>query len=265
MRLRLSSSRTVLALALMLLCNVSFSQKSFEGVTWNKIADPDFILQLQKADKGEKTYAKFDWDTLKNDQVYAENFCNYMVTNKTCDYSTAVHKFTIGADKKASRSEMKVQLYGKYKDDGIYQMEGEVRFTKGKIGPSHVCQIWQNMIRSRNKILIYNTRPENNGTVYVPGNIDRTGTFKELTNVFTDYNNETGKWLKVNVIHFRGLRKVYVYLNGELHDSYENYQADGDYYFKFGAYGKVSGHSEEEAVSEWRNVIMFEGSNVASK
>ena len=137
-------------------------------------------------------------------------------------------------------------------------MEGEMRFTVGKPGPGHICQIWQNMTRSQNKILIYDTNTNDNGTLRVPSSPDRVGTFKSLTNVYANYNNENGKWLKVNVIHNRNTREVFIYLNGELYNKYVHYEADGDYYFKFGAYGKPSGVGTSDCMVEWRNMKFFE-------
>lgn len=245
------------AFACVLITNqVSFAQVKFKGVKWTKIQDPDLILQLQNAQKMDR----FDWDTLKPNQDITANLCKYIYKNKTNNYTDAIHRFTIGADPKAKRSEMKIQLDGKYKDDGIYQFEGEVRFIDGILSSHHICQVWQNMKQSGFKVLIFNTKKDDKGTLVVPPSVDRVGTFTPLTNVFADYNDKTNKWLKVNVVHFRKENKVYIYLGDErkLYNEYVHGPANGDYYFKFGAYGKLE--NDKEATVEWRNIKMFEGS-----
>jgi hypothetical protein len=247
--------------ALTLTPSLLHAQKAFEGVTWTKIADPGFVLQLQSAnavsEENTKGFALFTWKDIKPDQPLVQNDCTYLVTNKTDDYSTAVHTFTISANPKAKRAEMKVEYYEKYADDGIYQMEGELRFTQGILSPHHVAQIWQNMKITQNKILIFSTSKDDQGTLRVPPNKERIGEFRPLKSLTADYNDITGRWLKVNVIHVRATRMVYVYLNGELYNSYEHGPADGDYYFKFGAYGKLD--NKQPASSTWRNITMFEG------
>jgi hypothetical protein len=224
------------------------------------------VLQLQRAEGKEKTYELLKWSDLENGVLYAKNFCTYRVSNKTEDYSTAVHRFSLTADKRAARSEMKVAMKGRYREDGIYQFEGEVRFVKGTPSASHVMQIWQNMIKTKNKILIYTVRNTDGGTLYVPSNAERVGGFRPMTGIYDRYNQETDEWLKVNVIHDRAARKVQVYLgkNGELHDEYVHGEADGEYYFKFGAYGRIPGQPLQEAVAEWRHVKMFEGQKTSA-
>lgn len=249
-------------LAFTLALSVSgFAQQAHEGVTWKKIADPDFVLQLQRAEGKEKSYDLTKWKDLTEGVERAVNYCAYTVTNKTSDYSTAVHRFSLTADKRASRSEMKVAMGGRYREDGIYQFEGEVRFQKGVLSASHVMQIWQNMKKTENKILIYSVRASDGGNLYVPSNVERVGTFKRLTGIFDRYNEQTGEWLKVQVIHDRAARKVSIYLGetGELYSEYIHGEADGDYYFKFGAYGRIPGQSLQPSVVEWRHVKMFEG------
>jgi hypothetical protein len=234
---------------------VAFAQVKFKGVKWKKVQDPDLILQLQNSKKMDR----FDWDTLKANQDVSANLCKYTYSNKTKNYTDAIHRFTIGEDPNAKRSEMKIQMDGKYKEDGIYQFEGEVRFIDGILSSHHICQVWQNMKQSGFKVLIFNTKQDNNGTLIVPPSVDRVGTFTPLTNVFTNYNDKTNKWLKVNVVHFRKENKVYIYLGNQnkLYNEYTHGPADGDYYFKFGAYGKLE--NSKEATVEWRNIKMFEG------
>lgn len=238
-----------------------FAQHAREGITWKKIADPDFVLQLQRAEGKEKSYDLTKWSELKEGVERTVNYCAYTVTNKTSDYSTAVHRFSLTADKRAARAEMKVAMGGRYREDGVYQFEGEVRFQKGVLSASHVMQIWQNMKKTQNKILIYSVRPADGGNLYVPSNVERVGTFKRLNGIYDRYNEQTGEWLKVRVIHDRAARKVSIYLGetGELYSEYIHGEADGDYYFKFGAYGRIPGQPLQPAVVEWRHVKMFEG------
>lgn len=239
----------------------AFARPARDGVTWKKIADPDFVLQLQRAEGKEKAYDITKWQDLKDGVERAKNYCAYTVTNKTGDYSTAVHRFSLTADKRAARSEMKIALDGRYREDGIYQFEGEVRFQKGVLSANHVMQIWQNMKKTQNKILICSVRTADGGNLYVPSNQERVGTFKRFNGIFDRYNEETGEWLKVNVIHDRTARKVSIYLGGagELYSEYVHGEAGGDYYFKFGAYGRIPGQPLQPAVVEWRHVTMFEG------
>lgn len=257
MKTKFLKSSLLLISCMFYLNQVSFAQVKFKDVKWTKIQEPDLVLQLQNSKKMDR----FDWDTLKANQDIVANLCKYSFKNKTSNYTNAVHRFTIGSDPKAKRSEMKIQMDGKYKDDGIYQFEGEVRFIDGILSSHHICQVWQNMKQSGFKVLIFNTKKDDNGTLVVPPSVDRVGTFKPLTNVFTDYNDKTDKWLKVNVIHFRKENKVYIYLGdkGQLYNEYTHGPADGDYYFKFGAYGKLE--NDKEATVEWRNIKMFEGTN----
>jgi hypothetical protein len=237
------------------------AQQAREGVMWKKVEDPDFVLQLQRAEGKEKSYDLTKWADLQDGVERAKNYCAYTVTNKTGDYSSAVHRFSLTADKRAARSEMKVAMGGRYRDDGIYQFEGELRFQKGVLSASHVMQIWQNMKKTQNKILIYSVRTANGGNLYVPSNAERVGTFKRLPSILNRYNEETGEWLKVNVIHDRVARKVSIYLgdSGELYSEYVHGEADGEYYFKFGAYGRIPGEPLQPAVVEWRHVKIFEG------
>jgi hypothetical protein len=234
---------------------VVMAQTELPGVKWNYVTDPGLKLQLQRSNPSEYHMIYFKDFVSGREEYY--NFCKFTFTGDTLNYSDAVYKFVITGDKNASRSEMKIE-YNNYKENGIYQMEGEMRFTVGKPGPNHVCQVWQNMTRSGNKILIYNTITSDKGTLYVPSSDDRVGTFKSLKNVYASYNNENDKWLKVNVIHNRNTREVFIYLNGELYNKYVHYEADGDYYFKFGAYGKPSGIGDSDCVVEWRNMKFFE-------
>lgn len=243
----------------------ALAQVPVPGLIWQKIADPDFVLQLQREEGKEKFYERIEWAKLQNDAPRAANYCRYVVTGKTGDYSTATHRFTLTADPRAARAEMKVQLHGAYRDAGIYQFEGEVRFTPGTPSASHIMQIWQNMKKTQNKILIYNVRAENGGTLVVPANAERSGTFKNLPGLYARYNAETGQWLKVNVVHWRAQRRVMIFLGerGELYNDYVHGDADGEYYFKFGAYGRIAGQPLQEATVEWRHVKMFEGKAAA--
>jgi hypothetical protein len=237
------------------------AQKDLPGVQWKYVTEPGFKLQLQRSNPSEYHMIHFKDFISGKEESY--NFCKFTFTGNKSNYSDAVYKFIITGDKNASRSEMKIE-YNNYRLNGIYQMEGEMRFTVGKPGPSHICQVWQNMTRSQNKILIYNTTTDDKGTLRVPASPDRVGTFKTLKNVYADYNNENDKWLKVNVIHNRNTREVFIYLNGELYNQYVHYEADGDYYFKFGAYGKPSGIGDSDCMVEWRNMKFFEASPAAT-
>jgi hypothetical protein len=238
---------------------VVMAQTELPGVKWNYVTDPGLKLQLQRSNPSEYHMIYFKDFVSGREEFY--NFCKFTFTGDTVNYSDAVYKFILTGDKNASRSEMKIE-YKNYKENGIYQMEGEMRFTMGKPGPNHVCQVWQNMKRSGNKILIYNTITSDKGTLYVPSSQDRVGTFKSLKNVYASYNDENDKWLKVNVIHNRNTREVFIYLNGELYNKYVHYEADGDYYFKFGAYGKPSGIGDSDCVVEWRNIKFFEATAI---
>ncbi len=256
-----SATRIVILSCALAIGTCVLAQQAREGVMWKKVEDPDFVLQLQRAEGKEKSYDLTKWADLQDGVERAKNYCAYTVTNKTGDYSSAVHRFSLTADKRAARSEMKVAMGGRYRDDGIYQFEGELRFQKGVLSASHVMQIWQNMKKTQNKILIYSVRTADGGNLYVPSNAERVGTFKRLPSIFNRYNEETGEWLKVNVIHDRVARKVSIYLgdSGELYSEYVHGEADGEYYFKFGAYGRIPGEPLQPAVVEWRHVKIFEG------
>ncbi|HDR52674.1 MAG TPA: T9SS type A sorting domain-containing protein [Mariniphaga anaerophila] len=231
------------------------AQINLPGFSWQYVTNPGLKLQLQR--KNPSNYHMIYFKDFVSGREEHYNFCKFTYTGDTTNYSDAVYKFIITGDPNASRSEMKIE-YNNYQQNGVYQMEGEMRFTVGSPGPNHVCQVWQNMIRSQNKILIYSMKTSDSGTLYVPSNQDRWGTFTPLKNVYTDYNNENDKWLKVNIIHNRVAREVSVYLNGELYNKYTHYEADGDYYFKFGAYGKPSGVGTNDCIIEWRNMKFFE-------
>ncbi len=256
-----SATRIVILSCALAIGTCVLAQQAREGVMWKKVEDPDFVLQLQRAEGKEKSYDLTKWADLQDGVERAKNYCAYTVTNKTGDYSSAVHRFSLTADKRAARSEMKVAMGGRYRDDGIYQFEGELRFQKGVLSASHVMQIWQNMKKTQNKILIYSVRTADGGNLYVPSNAERVGTFKRLPSIFNRYNEETGEWLKVNVIHDRVARKVSIYLgdSGELYSEYVHGEADGEYYFKFGSYGRIPGEPLQPAVVEWRHVKIFEG------
>ena len=133
---------------------VALAQVDLPGFKWNYVTDPGLKLQLQRSNPSNYHMIYFKDFVSGREEYY--NFCKFTFTGNTSDYSDAVYKFTITGDANASRSEMKIE-YKNYRENGIYQMEGEMRFTKGNPGPNHVCQIWQNMTRSGNKILIYNT------------------------------------------------------------------------------------------------------------
>ncbi len=253
-RYHLSSIATLVLILFFIHLGV-MAQKELPGIKWNYVNDPGFKLQLQRSNPS--TYHMIHFKDFVSGREESYNFCKFTFTGDKTNYSDTEYKFVITGDKNASRSEMKIE-YSNYRLNGIYQMEGEMRFTAGIPGPSHICQVWQNMIRSQNKILIYSTTTDDKGTLRVPSSQDRVGTFKSLKNIYADYNNENGKWLKVNVIHNRITREVFIYLNGELYNKYVHYEASGDYYFKFGAYGKPSGIGDSDCMVEWRNMKFFE-------
>jgi len=235
----------------------SRAQIAFDQIQWNYQTNPGFRMQLEQEGTMRSTY----WADIQSGVELNYNYCKYIFNGDHSNYSNGTHLFTIGSNSLAKRSEMKIEFQN-YETNGIYQMEGEVRFIQNKNSPSHVCQIWQNMVSTGNKILIYNTQTANGGTLFVPSSSERVGTFSPLTNIYSSYNNSNNQWLKVNVVHFRATRKVYIYLNNVLYNEYTHGVADGEYYFKFGAYGKLSGTSNQEAQVEWRNMKFFVGQSV---
>lgn len=250
--MRKNLRKCLLLFTMVLGIQTAYAQIPFDGYTWNKVADPNFKVQLEKE---PGTYWNIYWENVESGKEYYENYCKYKYTGSKTNYSEGVHEFTQTSSTNAMRSEMKVEYSG-YKADGIYQMEGYVQFTDGVLSGKEICQIWQNIDGA--KILIYRTSADNNGTLYLPSAAGRNVILsKRMTNVY-DYNNENGKWLKVNWVHFRAKKMVYVYLNDELYVQYSHVTPDGDYYFKFGNYGKIT--DSKEAKVTWKNMKFFVGS-----
>lgn len=226
-----------LALVLMVSTGVSKAQL---GNGWNYISNGnfDFRIHLQYNDD----LNTYDWTTSKS-----WNNCSYSFTGSTSNYSSGTHKFKLGSSSNCERSELKFD-YG-YSSSGRYQFEGELRFTSAN-PPKHVMQIWQNMGPDLDeKIMLL--RAKTDGTLYVPGSSNRDF----VTN--NPYKVADNTWVKINVVHIRSTRMVYIYFNGSLRISFKHASSSGDYYFKMGAYGKIDGELSEEAYSEWRNVKMF--------
>lgn len=244
----------VLAL-LVMFQTLSFAQIAFDNVTWVK-KDVDFKIQLERDNPQTYNPATFWKEDIVSGQELSDMYCKYKYTGSKTDYTNGVHEFTLNSNTNALRAEAKVEY--NYKTDGIYQMEGKLQFTNGVISPKHICQIWQDI--AGDKIFIYRTSTDNNGTLYMPTAEQRTVIVsKRMTNI-NNYNNSTNQWIKVNWVHFRKERMVYVYLNDVLYVQFSHIvPTDTEYYFKFGAYGKIDGHSGEQAKSTWKDIKFFEG------
>ncbi len=259
-KIGISCIKNVLVLLLSGLPLISQAQIERPGITWKYITDPGFKLQLQR--NNPSNYHMIHFRDFVSGQEEENNYCRFTYTGDVSNYSDGVYRFVMTADTRANRSEMKVE-YNNYQLNGIYQLEGEVRWIDGFPSGKEICQIWQNMDRSQNKILVYRVQTGNNGRLYVPSSQDRTGTFRTMTNVYGNYNDKNDQWLKVNVVHDRNTREVLIYLNDELYNQYTHYPASDDYYFKFGAYGKPDGASDSECIVEWRNMKFFEASSTS--